>query len=322
MTNFANREKKDEVASGSLGCRDFNQLSPEAQQLVLVTKGEKLSNIPGIVDCFINNLGHNLALSPRIKQAAQLISQSAPLAGTPEDYLAIISQEVVRKYHKGTYTHMVQVYWFLCMLHALIKDQGEAGLSNFGTDERRVIKHIASKMDDERWDKVKFAGIIHDVCKMAFFLEFWLATGEFNEGQAGLLKFHTSLFLPLAEMFAVDPEITALAVLHHYLIKEYPGEDIVHLFDNLFLDDTFCFMVEAMNIADCYAALRAKRPEYRPAGADSFTHNQALDIVQAVIQSKGMGKWCIRCINMLQSSGYLDWLFPQNQQQIPVLLPA
>jgi hypothetical protein len=321
MANFVDREKLDDVASDSLGCRDFNLLSKEAQQLVIITTGDQQIKVPGQIDCFIKNLGKNLSRSDRIKQSAQLIYQGKPLAGSSEDYLMIIAHDIVSTYHKGTYIHMVQVYWFLCLLHALIKDQGDTGLTNFGTEERRVIKHLASTMDETRWDKVKFAGIIHDVCKMAFFLDFWLATGEFNQGQANLLPFHTSLFLPLAEMFDVDPEITALAVLHHYFIKEYPGQDIVHLFDSLFLDDTFCFMVEAMNIADCYSALRAKRPEYRPTGVESFSHNDAFDMIKSIVKDKGMGKWFVKCIELLHQSGHIEWLFPEKPQS-SALLPA
>lgn len=308
MNNFADRTT-DGSASDSIGCRDFNQFSAKAQQLVLVTRGDDPRTLSGLPDCFINNLGKTLASSPQIKQAAELIAASKPITGSPEDYLRIIANEVIKKYHQGTYNHMVQVYWFLCLLHKLIKDQGAAGLSNYGTQERLIIEHLACKMPEDRWRKVELAGIIHDVCKGAFFLDFWLATGEFNQAQSSLVPFHTSLFVPLAEMFAVDPEVSALAVLHHFVIKEYPGTDVVKLFDKLFLDDTFCFMVEAINFADCYAALRARRPEYRPKGVESFSHHEALAMITEVVRAKHIGSWIVKCIEKLQESGWLDRIF-------------
>ncbi|MBD3359696.1 MAG: hypothetical protein GF365_03260 [Candidatus Buchananbacteria bacterium] len=313
MKNFAGRTA-DVVASESIGCRDFNQFSEPARQLVLVTSGDEKNKNP---DCFINNLGHTLALSQTIQQAACLIAESKQLPGSYEDYLQVISNEVLRKYHQGTHQHMVQVYWFLCLLHKLIQDQGAAGLTNYGTQERLVIEHLACKMPEQRWRKVELAGIVHDACKAAFSLDFWLSTGKFNQDQSSLLSFHTSLFVPLAEMFAVDPEVTALTVLHHFVIKEYPGHDVVSLFNQLLLDDTFCFMVEAINYADFYSALRAKRPEYRPEGVDSFSHKESLSLINEVVRKKKVGSWVIKCIESLHQSGWLDWLFPaQNPNSV------
>ncbi len=305
MKNLADRTA-DVGASDSIGCRDFNQFSEPARQLVLVTSDEKNK----VQDCFINNLGQTLSLSQTIRQAARLIADSKPLVGSYEDYLQVISNQVLRKYHQGTHQHMVQVYWFLCLLHKLIQDQGAAGLTNYGSQERMVIEHLACKMPEQRWSKVELAGIVHDACKAAFSLDFWLSTGKFNQDQSSLLSFHTSLFVPLAEMFAVDPEVTALTVLHHFVIKEYPGQDVASLFNRLLLDDTFCFMIEAINYADFYSALRAKRPEYRPEGVDSFSHKESLSLINEVVRKKKVGSWVIKCIETLQQSGWLDWLFP------------
>jgi hypothetical protein len=309
---MAIREIAEKVASDNLGCRDFNQFSAAAKQLILLTRGDDPKSLHLPADCFIRNLSSNLGSSEAIKQAAQLLSESKPLPGSSEDYLHVIGHQVLSNYHLGTHTHSVQVYSFLCLLHNLIKDQGASGLSNFGSEERRVIQFLAGNMTEERWHKVKFAGVIHDVCKGAFFLAFWLETGAFNESQIRLVPFHTSLFLPLAEMFAVDPEITALAVLHHYLIKNYPGVDIVHLFDNLLLDDVFCFMVEAINFADCYSALRARRPEYRQLGSEAFSHDQAFAILREIVRQKGVGSWVLKCIEPLKNSGWLDLIFMEK----------
>jgi hypothetical protein len=213
---------------------------------------------------------------------------------------------------------MVQVYWVLCLLHKLIQDQGAQSLSNYGTHERMVIEHLACKMPEQRWRKVELAGIIHDTCKAAFSLDFWLATGKFNQCQSSLVPFHTSLFVPLAEMFDVDTEVTALTVLHHFVIKEYPGHDVVKLFNRLLLDDTFCFMVEAINYADFYSALRARRPEYRPEGVDSFSHKESLSLIKEVVRKKKVGSWIIKCLEMLAQAGKLDRIFPENNPS-PVL---
>jgi len=299
-------------ASVPIGCRDFNQFSLKAKQLILTTRGDKITTVPGAPDCFIQNLGKNLGLSSTIKQTAELIAEIKPILGTYEDYLHVISSEVISKYHQGTHNHMVQVYWFLCLLHKLIKEEGPEALSDYGTEERRVLQHLAYKLPEERWQKVELAGIVHDVCKSAFFLDFWLETGAFNASQISLVPFHTSLFIPLAEMLEVDPEVTALSVLHHYVIKEYPGTDIVSLFDSLMLDDTFCFMVEAINYADNYSALRAKRPEYRPEGVESFSHDDSMAMIREIAHGKNIGTWIINCIEKLYGSGSLDNVFPEE----------
>jgi len=319
MGNFAFGAKADGSASGSIGCRDFNTFTDQTKRLVLATRGDKPHKIPGGADCFVAKLGDSLSVSPVIKDAAQQISESKPLIGTSRDYLSIISHEVLAKYHYGTQVHMTQVYQLLGKLREVILDLGPKGLSNIGTEERRQIEHLLYKMPKQRWENVELAAIIHDACKAAFDPRYWLETGEFNPNQRSMLPFHTSLFIPLAEMFAVNPEVAALVVMHHYIVKDYPGEDVIsrlNLIDQLWIDDFFCIMVEAINFADCLAALLAKRPEYRPQGSESFSYDKAMEIIKKDVRSKNIGRWFIKCIEVLHKCGTLDKIFPKNEPEL------
>ncbi len=134
--------------------------------------------------------------------------------------------------------------------------------------------------------KMKIAGLLHDIGKVAIPLEILEKPGRLNEEEIGVMRSHVYFTYKILKKLNIDPDIIEWASFHH---EHLDGNGYPFKLNAKYLS----LGSRIMSVADIFTALMEKRPYKK-----ELSTKEALEIIEKMVESK---KLCKRVVEVLKN---------------------
>ena len=236
--------------------REFAFLEAETQQLALAMLGQKIYG----TDERILRLAKNLQQSDFVVQAAERVERCDPLVIRWDDWLELVVQECLLPFDEVTYWHSIRMNKVIVWIRQLVNKYGLGIIPDLGFVESRYFSETF-QLTEKDWQHLEWATKFHDICKMCLDQTFWNYPGRYNRQQRSQLEIHARMFYYLGELFHVDSEVIALAVLHHKPFPRtgYPADSLIDCVMHYYTNPKFRIKLGMLILLDRYEAWTSDR---------------------------------------------------------------